>query len=211
MVHLNNNNFAVITPYADNGAAIDSGAAQLFNSLGEQIGTTLYGDDANDFFGLESVTALSNNNIVIISPSEQTNISPARFGTARLLSGITNTTSNGSVQLVDGLINAKIGEPIDEDVLGDIDRVSAVELSSGNVLLIAKSADINGAEDIGAIFTINSTTGEAVNTPLYGSVTDDMVGVEVDEAIDGRFYILNLSFAENQGLESAGKILLIRP
>ncbi len=99
---LPNNNYVISSLYDDEGGIVDAGSIRLMDgTTGAQIGSTIAGDNANDHF--QGVTALSNNNYVIVASPDD-------------VDGIVNA---GSVRLVNGATGVQIGSAIVGDA-GDV-------------------------------------------------------------------------------------------
>ncbi len=90
---LPNNNFVIASPYDTENNIENSGSIRLVSgTTGEQIGTTISGAVKDDrvgyFFVYDSVTAVPNNNFVIVSPEEDVN-NNVDLGTIRIMDGAT--------------------------------------------------------------------------------------------------------------------------
>ncbi len=96
---LGNNNFVIASSVDDDsvGGNEDAGSVMLVSgATGLQIGVTLEGDQEEDYLGGNGVTALGNNNFVVISISDQVDSVPGA----------------GSVKIVSGTTGAQIGDNI---------------------------------------------------------------------------------------------------
>ena len=103
-IALSNNNFVIASASDDVSGISNAGSVMLINgSTGAQIGTTLSGNTANDYFGDSGITALSNNNFVIASSRDD-------------VSGISDA---GSVMLINGATGAQIGTTLAGDSAND--------------------------------------------------------------------------------------------
>lgn len=109
-------------------------------------------------------------------------------------------------------MNSRLGDAIGEDLIGEVGRLLIEELSTGDVLLIGRDVKQEGSsENTGRVFTMDSETGKISGAPYAGKAANDLEWVDVHEAKDGSFYVLNLLYARNHGLDDAGKIVVVRP
>ena len=87
----------IASPFDKVGGIEDAGSVMLVSgATGLQIGVTLSGDQKDDWLGYSGVTALANNNFVVISSEDQVDSIPGA----------------GSVKLVSGTTGAQIGDNI---------------------------------------------------------------------------------------------------
>ena len=87
----------IASPFDNVDGIEDAGSVMLVSgATGLQIGVTLVGDQEDDWLGYSGVTALANNNFVVISSEDQVDSIPGA----------------GSVKLVSGTTGAQIGDNI---------------------------------------------------------------------------------------------------
>jgi hypothetical protein len=133
---LGNNNYVIASFRDDEGGIVDAGSVRLVNGTsGVQI-AILAGDEANDFLGYHSVTALGNQNYVIASESDTEG-------------GILDA---GSVRLMNGTTGAAIGAAIVGATARDVRDALVVKPVDGDYYTLSQPfADIGGQADAGRV------------------------------------------------------------
>ena len=192
---LSNNNYIIVSPSDDEGGIVDAGSVRLANgSTGAQVATALVGDMTSDQLGLDSVTALGNNNYVIASSEDDE-------------AGIVDA---GSVRLADGNTGAQINAALTGDVAGDqLGLDSITVLNNNNYVIASASDDESGIVDAGSIRQVNGGTGEQVGASIVGASQDDMLNAGVTSSLSGNFYILSQPFADNGGQVDSGMVRIV--
>ncbi len=137
VVALGNNNFVVASPFDSEGGIVGSGSVRLVNGVtGEQIGATLAGETELDLLGNSGITALKNNDFVIVSSRDDEG-------------GIVDA---GSVRLVNGATGVQIGVILAGSVTSDTFRSKVIGSASGDFYILSLSeADNNGLIDSGSV------------------------------------------------------------
>lgn len=162
---LTNGNYVVASSLDDNALIADAGSVRLFDgSTGAQINVQL-GDEAEDQFGSEGVTALSNSNYVIASNFDDNGA----------------IESAGSVYLMDGTSGGIIGAPFFGDQAEDrlaSDAHSVVALDNGNYVFASPFDDNGAVSNAGAVRLVNGSTGELISA-LIGDQANDQLGSDL--------------------------------
>lgn len=179
---LPNNNYVIASPADDVNGIDDAGSVRLVNgSTGMQIGTPIIGNDANDQFGLMSVTALGNNNYVVASASGAEG----------------DLTNEGSVRLVNGNTGMQIGMPIVVDVVFERFNFQIIALSNNNYVIASPFDDVNGIEGVGSARLVDGTTGMQIGTPIVGDVAGDSFRFQVTPLANNNYVIASPFDVEN--------------
>ena len=113
---LDNNNYVIASRFDDEGGIVDAGSARLMNgTTGAQI-AMLAGDVLSDQLGNSGITALDNNNYVIISRlDDEGGIVDA--GSVRLMHGTTGVAIGAAIvgAVADDMLSASVTKPINGD------------------------------------------------------------------------------------------------
>lgn len=195
---LSNGHYVVVSPYWDNGATPDVGAATLSAGSTGVVGTvsaanSLRGPGTGK--GPVSATALSNGNYVISSPNWDA-------GAATGLGAV--TWANGDTGLV-GVVsaaNSLTGSTQDDSVGG------VVALNNGHYVIASPGWD--GAQpNVGAVTWANGNTGliglvSATNS-LIGTTTNDLVGMQIIALRNGN-YVVGSNEWDGPGAIDAGAV-----
>ncbi len=161
MTVLSNGNYVVSSPYWDNGAIAEAGAATWGDGTSGTSGAvsdlnSLVGSTADDRVGNGGVTALSNGNYVVRSPSWD-NGAIADAGAATWgdgASGVSGAVSD---------LNSLVGSTADDRV----GYYGATALSSGNYVVSSPYWDNGAIADAGAV-----TWGDG-GTGIFGPITSE--------------------------------------
>lgn len=190
---LSNGNFVLSAPEYDVNGVTNGGKVMLINgNTGTQIGTAIEGDNNNDYMG-GIVTALSNGNYVIGSPSDEVN-------------GINDA---GSVMLINGLTGVQIGTTIEGDNAGDrFGNIAATELTNGN-FVIAADRDTTAQPNAGSIRLVNGTTGAIIGTPIVGDRSFDNMGGSGIFALENGNYVIASKNDDVVGFSSDGGTVIL--
>ncbi|WP_157453239.1 two-partner secretion domain-containing protein [Coleofasciculus chthonoplastes] len=188
---LSNGNYVFGNPDADIGGVENAGTVILANgSTGAEI-SRISGTHPNDFFGLDAIIALSNNNYVFGNPDAD-------------IGGVENA---GTVILANGSTGAEINRisgthPNDNFGLGEI-----TALSNGNYVFGNPDAEIGGVENAGTVILANGSTGAEINR-ISGTNLDDNFGLGEITALSNGNYVFGNSRAEIGGVSHAGTVIL---
>ncbi|MCP4877680.1 MAG: hypothetical protein GY896_19670 [Gammaproteobacteria bacterium] len=195
VIALGNGNYVFASPSDDEAGVVNAGSVRLVNgTTGVQIGAALVGDVANDSLGSQGVTALSNNNFVIASSSDDEG----------------GVVGAGSVRLASGVTGAQIGATIAGDVTSDFlgsDGVTA--LSNGNFVIASHFDNEGGITDAGSVFLINGNTGAQIGATLSGSTTFDQLGNGTILAFSNGNYVVSSTLEDTGGVVDAGTVRLL--
>jgi hypothetical protein len=191
---LPNNNYVISSTYDDENGIVNAGSVRLVNgNTGEQIGSSLAGDVADDQLGSRIIT-LENNNYVIASTSDDEN-------------GIANA---GSVRLINGSTGVQIGATLAGDVTSDYLGSNSITVLANNNYVIASSSDNeNGIVNAGSVRLVNGNTGEQIGSSLAGDVADDQLGRSSITALANNNYIIASEFDDENGIVNAGSVRLM--
>ena len=175
-IALTNGNYVVSSPYWDNVAIVDAGAATFGNGTTGRVGAitpanSLVGMTALDQVGGFGATALSNGNYVVSSTQWDNPVGPiSNAGAATWCSGTSGCS--GSVTAANSLTGPSVGDSVG----------GATALANGNYLVSSPYWDNHApfAADAGAVTFCGSASG-CVGTvtsanSLVGSSNGDNVG-----------------------------------
>jgi hypothetical protein len=199
---LTNGNFVVISPYWSSSTITGAGAVTFGDGTKGITGTisinnSLVGTTANQFTVGVFVTALSNGNYVVATPSWD-NGSTVDVGALTWASGTTGLT--GTITASNSLIGTKTN---------DLKTPSSRILPNGNVLFNLSGFDNGTVVDAGALVWMNGsqpTTGVIGNTnSLVGGTTGDFGSVFLFVLPNGN-YVASLSKWDNGSIADAGAV-----
>ncbi len=191
---LSNNNYVIASRFDDDGTTVDAGSVRLVNgSTGVTIGTPLVGDQANDKLGDLFVTALSNNNYVIASGSDDDGAS----------------MDVGSVRLVDGSTGLPIGNPVIGDQMSDLLSSRVTALGNSNYVIAAPLDDDGVMVDVGSVHLVDGSTGATIDTPLTGDQANDLFGNQHITALANNNYVIASSSDDDGATLNAGSVKLV--
>lgn len=201
---LTNGNYVVVSPYFDNGAAVDTGAVTWGNGNSGTTGNvnstnSLVGTASNDFVGASGVVALSNGNYVVASSSwdngAQTDVGAVTWGNG-------SSGTSGAVSTSNSTYGGSAG-----DLVG-VAGVTA--LTNGNYVfgsLLWKNAGVA----VGAVTWRNgssSSSGTVTSAnSLIGSTAQDFVGdFGSMKALPNGNYVVLASNWDAPGAVNAGAV-----
>jgi hypothetical protein len=174
VVVLDDGDYVVRSPYWDNGAVFNAGAATFGRGDGGVRGVvsatnSLVGSSAGDFVGFDGVVALRNGNYVVCTPGWDHggafNVGAVTWGDGTI--GTSGTLSPA---------NSLVGTTSNDFVGGDC----AVALTNGNYVVPSTGWDNGGAIDAGAATFADGATGRVgavgPGNSLVGTQTGDMIG-----------------------------------
>ncbi|WP_417387482.1 hypothetical protein [Gimesia sp.] len=201
---LTNGNYVVNSAYWDNGSLTDAGAVTFGDGTTGVSGVisstnSLVGETEHDLVGVNGVTALTNGNYVVISPSwdkaDVTDAGAVTFGNGS--SGITGSISSG---------NSLVGSQ-DYDFVG---YGGVTALSNGNYVVVTSQWRNGGLYSAGAVTFGNGTTGvtgevSAANS-LVGAKQYDSIGSDGVTALSNGNYVVSSSQWMNGDFYSAGAV-----
>ncbi len=174
---LTNGNYVVRSPFWNNGAIAEAGAATWGSGTTGVSGVvsaanSLVGSSAIDRVGSAGVTALSNGNYVVSSPF---------WDNGPALDAGAATWGNGTtgVSGVISSVNSLVGTGFDNRVGGN-SFGGATALANGNYVVVSPGWDNGPVSNVGAVTWANGLTGRtgtvsAANS-LIGPTTGDNVG-----------------------------------
>ncbi len=199
---LSNGNYVVRSPYWDNGAIADAGAATWGDGTSGTSGAvsdlnSLVGSTADDRVGNGGVTALSNGNYVV-SSTYWDNGAIANAGAATWGDGASGVS--GAVSDLNSLVGSTA-----EDWVGD---GGVTALSNGNYVVSSTYWDNGAIADAGAATWGDGTSGTsgAVSdaNSLVGSTAEDQVGNYGVTALSNGNYVVRSSYWDNGAIADAG-------
>jgi len=184
VVALSNGNYVVCSPYWHNGALANAGAVTWGSGTAGVTGTisavnSLVGASSADGVGSNGVTALSNGNYLVLSPSWQNSRGAATWGNGT--TGVAGTISVG---------NSLVGSTSTDNV-----GVGATALPNGNYVVRSPNWDNGGINDAGAATWGDGGSGvtgsvSAANS-LVGSASSDGVGGSVAALPNGNYVVVS--------------------
>jgi hypothetical protein len=158
---LSNGNYVIGSGYDDVNGVSNAGSVMLMNgTTGAQIGSTIAGDQANDYLPYTygaGVFDLGNNNFVISSEYDD-------------VAGVTNA---GSVILINGTTGAVIATLAGDTTSDKFGDQSILVLSNGNFIVLSTDEDEGGITDSGTLKTFNGTTGAQIGSTISGAASND--------------------------------------
>jgi hypothetical protein len=192
---LGNNNYVIASALDDENGIVDAGSVRLVDgNTGAQIGAALAGDGAGDLLGGSGITALGNNNYVIISVFDNEN-------------GIVDA---GSVRLVNGSTGVQVGATFAGDEVNDRFGVSGVTALGNNNYVIASGADaVNGIANAGSVRLVDGNTGVQVGAMLAGDGALDSLGISGITALGNNNYVIASEVDDVNGVVDAGSVRLV--
>jgi hypothetical protein len=198
---LSNGHYVVSSPSWDNGTSVDVGAATFGSGLTGISGVissanSLIGSTANDSVGSAGITALSNGNYVVSSPSWD-NGPVASVGAATFASGLSGIS--GVISPANSLIGSQANDAVGR----------AFALSNGNYV-VESSRWKNGTLAVGAVTFGSGITGisgvvSAANS-LIGSRGKDRIGGDGVIALSTGDYVVLSSEWANGSNPNAGAV-----
>jgi hypothetical protein len=171
---LTNGNYAVRSPFWDNGAVADAGAVTFGSGTSGISGVvspanSLVGSTAGDQVGNPGITALSNGNYVVGSPFWD-NGAAADVGAVTFGSGTSGIS--GLVSPANSLVGSTTGD--------QVGNLGITALSNDNYVVLSSIWDNGAAANAGAATFGSGTSGiSGVVSPansLVGGTADDRVG-----------------------------------
>jgi len=201
---LPNNNFVIASPFDDVGlgpSVVNAGSVILVSgTTGAQIGSTFAGNATNDYLGNGGVTALTNNNFVINSPSDDVGVSDA-----------------GSVMLINGATGAQIGSTLAGNASGDQLGASGITALTNNNFVIASYLDdivlfggFSSVVDGGSVMLINGATGAQIGSTFAGNATNDYLGRSSVTALTNNNFVIASEYDNLGGsVVDAGSVILV--
>jgi hypothetical protein len=199
---LSNSNFVITSKEEDRDGISNASSVRLMNgSTGAQI-SVLFGDLEGDalgqridggFIAHNAVTALSNNNYVITSPSDDNGA----------------IIDAGSVRLMDGTTGIQIGGIIFGDQEDDKIGESGVTVLSNDNYVIASSRDDNGfILDAGSVQLVSGTTGDTIGPLLIGATSRSRLANGGVSALGNNNYVVASGEDDNGTMSDTGSIRL---
>jgi hypothetical protein len=197
-----NGNYVVPSPFWDNGTVTDVGAVTWGDGTTGISGVvseanSLVGSAAGDQVGIAGVTALSNDNYVVSSPTWHNN-GAAYAGAATWGDGTTGITG------VVSEANSLVGSTANDGVY----RVTA--LSNGNYVVSSSGWDYGAIADVGAATWGDGMTGitgpVSAASSLVGSTAYDRVGYFGTIALSNGNYVVLSPYWDHGAVTDAGAV-----
>ena len=197
VVVLANNNIVATDPN-DDFAALNAGAAYLFNGTTGALISSLQGTTANDQVGRDGVTALSNGNYVVRS-AVWNNGAAGAAGAVTFGSGTTGVS--GAVSAANSLVGSTSSDQVGSS--------GVTALTNGNYVVRSPFWD-GAAADVGAVTWGNGAGGtvgavSAANS-LVGSTAQDRVGFSGVTALNNGNYVVGSQLWINGAATFAGAV-----
>ena len=181
----------VITSPDDNAGGTGAGAVYLFNGTTGALISTLTGSHAGDHIGSGGVTALSDGNYVVDSPSWHNGAGAVTWGSGTAgVRGPVSATNN----LVGSTANDQVGNSATAQSGGGVTN-GVTALSDGNYVVDSPNWTNGAAASAGAVTWGSGTAGvsgavSATNS-LVGSTTNDLVGNNPVTALSNGNYVVS--------------------
>ena len=199
---LSNGSYVVLSPYWDNGATVDAGAATWGNGTTGTAGpvsvaNSLAGSKAGDQVGYHGAVTLNNGNYLVLSRYWD-NGTAADAGAVTWGNGMTGV--RGVVSTVNSLVGSKAND--------QVGYYGVTALSSGNYVARSPYWDNGAAADAGAATWGSGMTGihGAVSTAnsLVGSNASDRVGDWGVTALNNGNYVVSSPYWDNAVVTDVG-------
>ena len=189
---LSNENYVVSSTVDDENGVVNAGSVRLIDGeTGIQIGPALVGDQEDDRLG-ERVSALENNNYVVVTSRDEVN----------------GVLSAGSVRLVDGNTGEQIGTTISGESINDqVGNLSTTGLPNSN-FVIASSFDDEGSPNTGSVRLIDGISGDQIGPTITGNSEFDFLTISI-AALESSNYVVTVPTQTVNGNSFAGSVRLI--
>lgn len=194
---LGNNNYVVASPVDNEAMITDAGSVRLVDGATNlQIGPTLAGDNASDQFGNGGVTALSNGNYVVASPTDN--------GPGALL------FNAGSVHLLNGATGVQIAAFAGNVATDELGSAGITTLGNNNIVISTPfdNSAIGVLLDSGSARLINGASGVEINA-LEGDSTGELFGFTGITALTNSNFVVASEFDEEGGVSNTGVVRLV--
>lgn len=201
---LGNGNYVVASANWNNGAIADAGAATFGSGSSGVVGAvspanSLVGGAANNQVGSAGVTALSDDDYVVLSPAWDNGVI-ADVGAATFGSGTNGVI--GEVSLKNSLVGSTAGD--------GVGSAGVTALSDGNYVVRSPAWNDGAIADVGAATFGSGTNGVtgAVSpaNSLVGSATGDGVGGTGVTALTNGNYVVQSAVWDNGAIEDVGAV-----
>jgi len=194
---LANSNYVITSPIYDFDPGMGNigniGAVHLMDGTTGSLIGALLGDSGEDQLGSGGVTALDNNNFVIVSP---------------LVDVVFQDV--GSVQLMNGNTGGGIGATLTGNFTDDQLGLSGVTALPNNNFVVASYLDNeNGLADVGSVRLIDGSNGGQIGAPLVGNFPGDALGFNSVTALATNNYVVASSLDDIGGLNDLGSVRLL--
>ena len=191
---LANNNYVIRNAYSKENGIVGAGSVSLINGeTGNKIGSPIVGDAPNDHLGGRGITALPNNNYVILSFSDDEG-GDIDVGSIRIVNGGTG------VQISSGPLGSS------GDDFHNFGNVTS--LTNGNVVLSLPYADNSGAKDAGVVSLFDGLTGKQIGSSIVGDNLEDLIGLSVFALSNGNYIIVSGN-DDVGGIPNIGSLMLV--
>jgi hypothetical protein len=200
---LTNGNYVVRSSNWDNGSATDAGAVTWGNGTTGITGAvsssnSLVGNTTDDRVGSSEVTALTNGNYVVRSPSWD-NGSVVNAGAVTWGNGLGGTV--GAVSSSNSLVGSTTNDQISSS--------GVTALTNGNYVVRSAGWDNGSAANAGAVTWGNGLGGTvgavSSSNSLVGSTADDQVGGGISTLTNGNYVVRSAGW-DNGSATNAGAV-----
>lgn len=199
---LGNGNYIIRSPYWDNGATANAGAATWADGTSGISGTinssnSLIGSSANDFVSIDGITALTNDNYIVRS-TDWSDGAVANAGAVTWGNG--STGISGTISSSNSLIGSATGDDV-----GTFARA----LENGHYVIGSPSWSNGGIADAGAVTWGNGNTGTSgvvsSSNSLVGSSVNDNAGLSISSLGNNNYLTSTISW-DNGAATNAGAV-----
>lgn len=185
---LGNSNFVITTANDNENGIVDAGSVRLVDgNTGDQIGSTLSGDQAGDSLGWNGITALANDNYVIGSSLD-----------------LENGISGGSVRLVNGNTGVQISMQVGTVASADL-GTNIIALGNSNYVIASRDDNVN-IDLVGSVQLVSGITGALIGNKLSGDFPGDALGSDGITVLANNNYVITSSRDDVDGISDAGSI-----
>ena len=201
---LSNGNYVVASAYWDHVTIADVGAVTWANGASGSTGyvssaNSLVGSSTSNFVGSKGVTALSNGNYVVASPSWD-NGATADVGAVTWANGASSST--GSISTINSLVGTSTNDRVGNS--------GVTALANGNYV-VASDYWNNGATTFTGAVTWGDGTGGSVGpvsaaNSLVGASTGDFVGNAGVTALSNGNYVVASYYWNNGATTNVGAV-----
>lgn len=191
-------NVVITSPFDDAGGT-NAGAIYLFNGKTGALISTLKGSTANDNVGVGGVTALSNGNYVVMSPSWDNGLA-VNAGAVTFGSGTTGVGVNEVVSATNSLVGS---------TSADMSTAGVTALTNGSYVVMSPLWNNGAVVDAGAVTFGNAMTGVSgvisETNSLVGSTGGDMSTAALTALTNGS-YVVRSPLWNNGAVVDAGAV-----
>ncbi len=192
---LPNGNIVIASENHDVDGVVDAGSIMIIDGeTGEQIGSTIAGDNPGDQLGNSGVTTLANGNIVVGSE----------------LDTVDGVAGAGSVRIINGATGEQVGATLAGDENDDgLGSSGITPLGNGNFAVASENDNVNGVRNSGSVRIINGETGAQIGSIISGDNTNDKLGSSSVTSLGNGNFVIASSGDDVGDLTDVGSVRII--